>query len=262
MSTPPPPVPTVDLPQEPVQLGLSEPARIVDTFIAPRKVFDDIRKNQSWWVPWLLSSLLFTAFFYTVDKKIGFDTITEIQVSRATGFMKRALDQMPPEKRQSAVERQAKGLRVGTLYLSWLNVLIAGLVVAGLLMATFNFGFGAEIKYREALSATFYAYLPRILLAILGMITLFAGVNPDGFDLENPVATNLAAFLDPSSSSKFLYRLLGGIDVLAIWVVILLGIGFSRLCRKKVSTGSAVAAVAVWYAVYVLGRAGLALIFG
>ena len=48
--------PTPDAPLSPVE-------RVVDTFFAPSKTFNDLKRNQSWWVPWLLSSLLAMGFW-------------------------------------------------------------------------------------------------------------------------------------------------------------------------------------------------------
>ncbi|HZW81151.1 MAG TPA: hypothetical protein VFF50_11830 [Candidatus Deferrimicrobiaceae bacterium] len=52
---------------------LSEGARIVNTFIAPSKTFGDLRRNASWWGPWLLISIVSLLFVYSMDRQIGFD---------------------------------------------------------------------------------------------------------------------------------------------------------------------------------------------
>ncbi|MGB7554313.1 MAG: hypothetical protein WBM04_08060 [Candidatus Korobacteraceae bacterium] len=38
------------------QPPLSQAERVVDTFVAPSKTFTDIRRNATWWVPWVLIS--------------------------------------------------------------------------------------------------------------------------------------------------------------------------------------------------------------
>ena len=52
---------------------LSEPARIINTFIAPGSTFSDIRQNQSWWVPWLLIAAMAVADFAVLGQKIGYE---------------------------------------------------------------------------------------------------------------------------------------------------------------------------------------------
>ena len=58
------------LPEEPVP-ALSEGQRLLYTFTAPSKTMADLRRNASWWVPWLLVSIVSIAFCYTLDKKIA-----------------------------------------------------------------------------------------------------------------------------------------------------------------------------------------------
>ncbi len=46
--------------------ALSEGARIINTFIAPSKTFTDLRRNASWWGPWLLISIFGLIFIYSI----------------------------------------------------------------------------------------------------------------------------------------------------------------------------------------------------
>ena len=54
---------------------LSEGARIINTFIAPSKTFTDLRRNASWWGPWLLISICALLFVYTMKRQVGFERI-------------------------------------------------------------------------------------------------------------------------------------------------------------------------------------------
>src|SRR5262249_56252693 len=63
MSTPPPPVVAPVPPTgQPAQPGLSEPARVVDTFIAPRKTFEDLKVKSRWWSPYVISAVITLLF--------------------------------------------------------------------------------------------------------------------------------------------------------------------------------------------------------
>ena len=42
----------------PDSLALSQVERVVDTFIEPSKTFADIKRNRSWWLPFLILILL------------------------------------------------------------------------------------------------------------------------------------------------------------------------------------------------------------
>ena len=47
--------------------------RVIDTFIAPSKTFNDILRSASWWLPWLLSVLVTLGFSAAIQQKIGWD---------------------------------------------------------------------------------------------------------------------------------------------------------------------------------------------
>ena len=249
MSTAIPPLPSEAVATPP----LSEPQRIINTFVAPSKTFADLRRKPGWWAPWLLVALFATGFNYTVDKKVGFDTIMSNAMEHMPQFIQQAMQSMTPEQRQASANRQ----RFTSVYLAWLTYLIIGLIAAALFMLAFNFLLEAGIPYKNALSVYFYAMLPKIFYFVLAIIVLYKGVDPAGFNLENPVTTNVAAFMDRWNTNKFLYTFLSFIDVFTIWTATLLAMGFVRQSAKKISTGAAVATVAGVYFLGILIRAVL-----
>jgi hypothetical protein len=234
---------------------LSEGARMVDTFIAPSKTFTDLRRNASWWAPWLLISIFSVAFLLLVDRQIGFDQVSRNQIahsSRAEQFEK-----LPPDQ-------QAKQLQISvtvTRYISYaipaVN-LIVFVIIAAVLMGTFNLAAGASVRFGTSLAIVIYGSLPGIVAALLGMVSLFAGVDREGFNINNPVATNPAYFMD-ATGNKFLYGMVSALDVFVIWSIVLMGIGFA--CNSKVKRGNAIAIVAGWYVFYKLVGAGLSALF-
>lgn len=231
---------------------LSEGARIVNTFIAPSKTFTDLRRNASWWGPWLITCIFGLLFIYSMDRQIGFEQISKNEIansSRADQFDKLSADQ------------QAKQLQISSVFFRYLSyalpvtILLFMALTTLALWATFKFGTGAELSYKTAYAIVFYANLPGIISSILGTISMFAGVNPEGFNVNNPVATNPAYFMD-RASNKFLYGMASGLDVITIWTIVLMGIGFS--CTSKVKRSTAIIIVAAWYLFWKLGAAALA----
>ena len=78
------PLPPIAAPlPTPEPAGLSEGARIVNTFIAPSKTFTDLRRNASWWGPWLLISIFALIFVYSMDRQIGFDQISRNEIAHS-----------------------------------------------------------------------------------------------------------------------------------------------------------------------------------
>jgi hypothetical protein len=235
---------------------LSEAARIVDTFVAPGKAFTDLRRSASWWVPFLLLSVVAWGFFYVVDQKIGLRKVAENQIQ---GSPKTAhqIDQLPPDQRSQAITRQAAGIRY-FLYGYPVIILLWNLLIAAILFATFKFAAGAELKFNAALAVVMYASLPLLLRTALATISVGAGADPDSFNLQNPVATNPGYFISPGQS-PFLYSVATAFDIFMIWTLIATAIGFS--CVTKVKRSTAIAVVFGWYIVFTLGAAGLGALF-
>jgi hypothetical protein len=134
-------------------------------------------------------------------------------------------------------------------------ILLYALVVTVVLWATFKVGVSADTSFGQAYALVMYAWLPSIIGAILGTIALFAGANPEGFDISNPVGTNLAYYLDPETTGKFVRGMASSLDVISIWTIILTGIGFA--CTSKVKRSTAISMVAVLYLAYKVATSAL-----
>ena len=57
-------------------------------------------------------------------------------------------------------------------------------------MATFNFGFGAEVKFMQAMAIGMYAFLPTIIKSLIATVLVGSG-GGGRFTFQNPVASNL-----------------------------------------------------------------------
>ena len=138
MAAAPLPPMSADLPS-PETAPPSEGARIISTFIAPSKTFADLRRNASWWGPWLLISLISLLFVYSMDRQIGFDQISKNEIehsSRADQF-----DKLPADQQARQISFSSSLVR----YLSYgipVMILLYFAVTSLVLWATFKFGAG------------------------------------------------------------------------------------------------------------------------
>jgi len=244
MSTGAPP-----LPAEPAPGGLSEPQRINNTLVAPSKTFEDIRRNASWWVPWLLAGIFGTVSFVLFLKKIDVEQFVRDQIASSPS-QSQAFDSLPKDQQNQRIAISVKVTRF-TPYLIPIFTLLAGLIGAAILMATFNFVHEAAVPYTRSLAIVFYAGLPNIITALLAIITLMTASDMEGRNPRNLVATNPAYFMDYHNASKFLYGMAGSLDIITIWVIILVGIGFKvNSAKPKLSTGTAIVTVFSLYIVW------------
>jgi hypothetical protein len=254
MSAPVTPAPEAVSGQPP----LSEVQRLINVFVAPSKTFADLRRSAAWWGPFLVLIISSSAFVYTMQTKVGWDQVVQNMLANMSEKQKARMEQAPPEQQQ----RQVQGMKIGVKYTSWvfwIFILVINAIFAALVMATFNFGLGASVSYSRAFAIMMYAGVPGILRSVLAIITMFAGADPEAFNLENPVGTNAAFYVDKNSVGA-LYPLLQTLDVFTIWFCILAGIGFAVVTGKKKSTGIGV--VFSWLAVITLIRVGWAAVMG
>lgn len=234
----------------PESAPLSQAGRITNTFIAPSKTFTDLRRSASWWVPWLLMAIVGLFFVYAMDRQVTFEQIARNEVARNPKTVEQ-LDKLTPEQRAKQMSF-ATSLTRDISYATPAVQLIAFVVIAGVLMGTFNLAAGASVPFKTMLAIVIYGSLPSIISGALGIVSLFAGVDPAGFNVRNPVATNPAYIMDPSGS-KLLYSMASMLDVFVIWSIVLMGIGVA--CNSKVKRGTAIGIILAWYVVYKMAGA-------
>jgi|SRR5215831_14789993 len=258
MSTAPPPIAApIDPGAQPGQPGLSQVARVVNTFIAPRKTFEDVRQNSSWWMPWLLGTIFGLIFGAIAVQKIDMVRFTRQQIEQSK-MAQRQMEQLSPEQQERSIQIRATATKWFFFAIPLFGGLIFGLILAAIFMGVFNFVFSAEVPFSRALAIVFYSFLPRILFAILLSVSLLVSADPNTIDLgSNPMPTNPAFFMDPQGN-KFLYGLLAGLDVFALWAAALLGLGFAVVsANRKLKPGTAIATVMALYGIVVLAGAAL-----
>lgn len=233
----------------PESAPLSQGGRIVNTFIAPSKTFTDLRRSAMWWAPFLLIVLLGWGLVYVAEQRIGLQKIVE------NGLQARPKAEAMYEK--ATPEQRAQQIKVtGVIYYVAIPVflLIIWLIMAGLQFGTLKIAANADISYSKTLAVLVYSALPIVLKNVLAIASVLAGVNPDGFNLNNPVATNPAYFMNPAES-PFLYFIASQVDIFLLWSLALTAIGFAA--TGKVKIGTAFAIVIGWWVVITLALAAV-----
>lgn len=204
--------------------GLSQVARVVDTFVAPSKTFTDILRNSTWWLPYLLGALLGLLFAYAILNKVGLPTLVDGVVHHSKTLEDTLANATPADaaKIRGRIETQFK-----FSYLGPVLGLLSGLICGGVLLATANFVFGGKAKYKQMLAVWFYASLPLVLFYLLVIISIYAGLGGDQFDVQNAIGTNIGYYLTGTDLPHWLVTLLSAVDVFAIWAAVLMTIGVS-----------------------------------
>src|SRR5579875_4157280 len=90
--------------------GLSQIERVVDTFVAPSRTFADIRRNASWWLPFVLTIIVSLFFVTAVGKQIGWETIAHQNIEK-NHFAADRINSLPKDQQAVAYATAAAQTR-------------------------------------------------------------------------------------------------------------------------------------------------------
>jgi hypothetical protein len=230
--------------------AMSEVSRLGGVLFEPGKTFQDVGERPRWLVPLLLVILSAVVYNYCFGQHVGWDRFFRQQLE-TNRTLQRQMSNMAPEQRERTIQMQARFANIGYTAGAVVLTPLMFLIIAGVLMGITSI-LSAGLRFKVIFAIVCYASLPGVIKQILATVVMFLK-NPDDFNYANPLVFNLAAFLDPLATSKFLYTLASAVDVFVIWGVVLLAIGLSA-ASKRLSFGSALAAVAVpWIGLVLIG---------
>jgi hypothetical protein len=240
---------------EPQPAGMGEFSRIVGVFFEPGKTFADIAQRPSWIVPMILMILAMIGATVALSQHIGWERIIRQQDEASA-----QIRNMAPEQRERTMALQMKLAPAMGYTFGIVGVPIYAIVVAAVLLGITSM-MSAGLRFKQVFAVVVYGSLPRAISALLMIVVVFLK-NPDEFNMRNPTAFNVGAFLDPNYVSKFAYALATSLDLFAIWTILLLATGLKAAAGKKLTFAGALVAVVAPWAVWVLGTAVIAGISG
>jgi hypothetical protein len=235
-------IPPAFLPEEKL---MGEASKVLNIFFEPRRVFESLKVEPTWLIPFLIVILLaIGSFYYT------YPLIIDQQVERIE-----EMEQIPEARKLEIIDgmREKDSPPLWQLAIPPVFGLIVLVVVAGVLFFVFNVLLGGDSTYRRVLSV--YSYSGLVLIP--AMIVKFPLVMIKG-DLN--VQTSLALLLSANAKDTFLYSVFSSFDIFNFWQVILVSMGMGVM--YKYSTKKAFVAVLVLWIIYILAKSGLSTLLG
>jgi hypothetical protein len=242
---------------EPEPKGMGAFSRVAGVFFEPSKTFEDIAARPGWLLPMVLIVIAALAFSVAVGQRITFERVVDQQ-------MQSRLANASPEQRaqlEQGIAMQKRFAPVGWYVGSLLGPLIVSLICSAVLLGMVAGILSTPLKFKQVLSIFCYSAMPGLISIVLTIVVMYLK-PPDDFNIRNPLAFNPAAFMDPTTTSKFLYSLASWVDVFIIWRILLLALGLKVAGGKTLSMGGALFAVLLPFSVVVLGSAAFASAFG
>ena len=220
----------------------ANPGRVsfLSMFTSPLVTFDSLRKQPRWLFPAAFSAMVSAASNFYVIRRIGLVRLIET-ASRSHSV----IDPQAAIQNVLAHQNQILFFQAASIFL---NVFLIALAAANFFWLALML-FGYDISFRKSLAVVAHANMLPIV-AKGCMTALIAAVVRDAatLDIKNPLATNLAFFLRPSSPAAL--RLLTSLDVIALINAALLTAGLARVC-PKLSPAAASKLVFICWAIYI-----------
>jgi hypothetical protein len=245
---------TTTAPAPEAQAPINHFGRIAGIFFSPGNTLEDIVRKPSWIVPVAILTFLSVLVCISINQRINWRDFISQQIEKNS-----RASQLSPQQKEQQIDAGAKYAPYATYICGIPGAFVLVLIVALIMMGAYNLLAGANVNYTTSLGIVSHAFVPSIISSVLFLLILFLK-TPGTVDLENPVATNIGAFL-PEDSAKWLAKLCTSIDIFSIWTLVLIAMGFAVANPKKLKgTRAYTIAFTVWVT-FVVGRVTWAFIF-
>lgn len=216
--------------------------RVIGVLFSPDATFASIARRPDWVVP----LVLIMAFTFVN----GFITASRIDFAAPAREAMEQQKNVSPEQVDRAV-RMSVGIGKVLKFISPILAVIVLMIVSGVLLLSVRI-LGGDGDYKQAFSATCYAWLPNVIQGIVLTVIIFArggtAISPQS--LMTMMRSNLA-FLADMKTQPMAFALLSSLDLFTIWVVVLLVLGFAHLARISKAKSSGVV-ISLWAVTIVL----------
>jgi Yip1-like protein len=211
--------------------------------------------------PRVLTPLLFLSLFSIVTGGAVIMKVDSAELAmRAVEKSTRGASLSDEQKTQIRGQMNSPAVKAFTFASVVISPFLMILLVAGIYFALFTM-FGREGGFKTFLSITAFAFVPTIFRQLAAVLSVYV-VPPSSLMPDELGSLSPAVFLDRDSVSPVVFAAVNTIDVVSVWVLILLIIGYGFVTRKSLSKTSRAAAVFGIFLVYVAVRLASAAVRG
>jgi len=223
--------------------------RIISVLFSPKKTFEAIAERPTWAVAMItlaaIGAIVAIALFSKVD-------MTQMILEGAA------------QRGQDVTEEQAEKIAAFSRYSAPIGAAVWNILFYFAAALIFWVAFkvlGSELGYKKSLAVTVHGMAPALVAGLLSLVVVMTKSEISVAQLQGGkvLLSNLGA-LAPEGASPAVVALLSSFDIFALWIVVLLVIGYRTVA--KTSRGSTIAVVVAAWLVAVGIGAGLATLRG
>ena len=218
--------------------------RLAGVLFAPAETFADIARRPDILIPLLLFLVLGYVTMFVSMPHYDWDAALAQQAEMVKA--------QNPNMSDADIDRMGNITRASMKVMQFIGPLfyaIWWLIVALVLFGAFRI-MGGDVGFKQAFSATLYAWVPLILFSIILAVVVVLRKSVDPTQLATVVRSN-PAFLVSMKEQQVLYALLSSFDLFTIWTVVLLIFGFSAASKFSRAKSAAIV-VSLWVVMIVI----------
>jgi hypothetical protein len=224
---------------------------------APRETMFLVSKYPHPIVPLLVLSLFSMASAAIVVTNIDQGEMAIRMLERTSGGI-----QLPEDfKERTRTQANAPATRLLSIVSSGMDPVIRITVIAAIYFAVFGLFRQREGSFKAFFAVTAFAFAPYLLRELAAIVTAFSAsgrlVLPEDIGAIGP-----SLFVSRDTVSGVFFTILNMLDLVSLWILGLLTIGFGFLVRNGVSTAMRTAVVVAPFVLYAGFRIGFAYLQG
>jgi hypothetical protein len=247
------------------QMGFIQ--RLTGIFFEPGKTFEDISRKRSWFGIFLILCIVSLGANYALQSRMDPSDAARKGFAMSKPFLKKMMSAEQIDKAEEQVAAQASQPRtlwakISPIVLTPVMVYLTYLLLAAIFLLVFMMT-GASISFKKAFTVAVWGMgAPGILVTLLSLLFIFVK-NPADLEIAPVynVVSNLGMLADPATR-PVLNSLLSSIDLVSIWTIFLLAVGFAAMSEKRLTVAKAATPVVVLWIFWVLLKLGFWSIMG
>jgi hypothetical protein len=205
-------------------------------FVRPLSMLDSLRERPRWLYPVLVSGIISVAANFYFIQRIGLNRMIENSLDA-----KSAID--PQTILQNALEHQVQILCFQA-FSTFVGSFLAALGTAAIFWLLLTLC-GYDMLFRKVFAVVAHVNLLSVVLReCMMMLTAFFVRDMHRFDLNNPLATNIAFFVQTASPA--LLRFLTSLDVITFAHMAFLIVGLTKVCGKLSVKTASIMVIGPW----------------
>lgn len=214
---------------------LSPLASVPGVFYRPTRVFESVSRQPSWWMPFLLTMILFYPVYFRVIRPFNVHQMMESALQRQSQQPKQSGYLSPAQRSQG--EKMLVALQKTSWFAFPAIILLSTAIEAAVTLAITTFAFGGQARFHQVYSVIWYARVPGMIRYLPIFAWILISHEPMSVKFRVFDFANLAYYLNPATTPKILYSLASIIDPFTIWTLFLIGIGLAVIANIQRSRG-------------------------